>query len=160
MPRVALLIASALLAFGCGGARAARKLEGRYDIGAPGEGWRAVRSGGADHAWNNRDLSATLYVDSNCAERYEDDALDGLLNSLVRGIARGAPLTETPGTLDGRDALTRTWDGALDGVAVRVAASVSKKDFCTYDIVYIAPPSKFDAGLAAMDAVASGFRSR
>ena len=62
---------------GCAGRQASR-LEGRYTLGDPGDGWRSVRPGGADFAWYNESLRATLYGDSNCADRYEDGPLRDL----------------------------------------------------------------------------------
>lgn len=144
---------------GCAGRHASR-LEGRYDLGDPGSGWERVRPGGADQAWRNADSGATIYADSNCAERFDDDPLEGLLDRLVLGVAQGPPTREASGTLDGRASLMRVWDGSIDGVAVGVAAAVFKKDFCVYDVVYIAPPSSFEAGFTAFESVTAGFRSR
>ena len=153
----ALLLGVVLV--GCGG-RSAHRLEGRYDLGAPGEGWERVRPGGADQAWVNAGLGGAIYADSNCGERYEDSPLDKLLDSLTAGVTAGAPLREEARTLDGRDALLRVSDGALDGVAVRVAAVVAKKDFCVYDLIYVAPPASFEQGWDGFEAVMSRFHTR
>lgn len=158
--RSALALAALLIATGCAGNRAARRLEGHYDLGAPGQGWRRVKPGGADEAWVNRQLHATLYADSNCAQRFDDDLLPRLLDRLTLGLGGGDPLREEPRTLDGRDALLRVVDGQMDGVAVRVGALVAKKDFCVYDLVYVAPPGSFDNGWSDFESVISGFRTR
>lgn len=149
-----------LLVAGCAGNRAARRLEGRYDLGAPGQGWRRVAPGSADDAWINNNLHATIYTDSNCAKRFDDDLLTRLLDRLTLGIGAEAPLREEPRALDGRDALLRVVDGNLDGVPVRVGAMVAKKDFCVYDLVYMAPRGSFEDGWSAFEAVIAGFRTR
>lgn len=150
----------AILALTACAGRHASRLEGRYDLGNPGAGWEGVRPGSADKAWRHADSGATIYADSNCAERFDDDPLDSLLDRLVLGVAQGDPVGEQASTLDDRDALMRAWNGEIDGVPVSVAALVIKKDFCVYDVVYIAPPTAFEQGRAAFETVAAGFRSR
>ena len=149
----------ALALVACGG-RSARHLEGQYELGAPGEGWERVRPGGADQAWVNATLGGTIYADSNCGERFEDSALDKLLDSLTFGVAMGGPLRQEVRTLGGRDALLRVSDGSLDGVPVRVGAVVAKKDFCVYDVIYLAPPTAFEQGWVGFEAVLSHFQTR
>ena len=151
------LLALLLLA-GCAG-HSGRSLEGRYSVGDPGPGWQQVRPGGADKAWYNADLSAAIYADSNCGARYDDAPLDRLIDSLSLGVV-GQTLREERRTLDGREALLRVFDGQLDGVAVRVGALALKKDRCVYDVIYIAPPTQFDAGDSAFQAVISAFSAR
>jgi len=146
------------LLVGCAG-RSGRALEGRYSLGDPGEGWSAVRPGGADKAWYNAELSASIYADSNCGARYDDASLSRLIDSLSLGIV-GQMVHEEVRTLDGREALLRVFDGSLDGVAVRVGALALKKDKCIYDVVYIAPPSTYGAGEAAFEEVVSAFSAR
>ena len=60
--------------------------------------------------------------------------------------------------LDGRDALVQRWDGALDGVGVKVGAMVTKKNDCLYDVLYVAPPARFDEGWGDFVAAVQGFR--
>ena len=151
------LLALLLLA-GCSG-HSGRRLEGRYSLGDPGAGWSPVRPGSADKAWYNAELSASIYADSNCGARFDDAPLGRLADSLTLGVA-GSKVREEARTVDGREALLRVVDGALDGVAVRLGALVLKKDKCIYDVVYIAPPGTFDAGEAAFEAVASAFAAR
>lgn len=149
-----------LLLLGCGANRAAHRLEGRYDLGDPGAGWKRVRPGGADQAWHNAELGATIYADSNCGERYDDAALPSLLNALALGVVADGPAREEPRELDGREALLRVVEGRLDGVPVRIGAVVAKKDECVYDVVYIAPPARFEQGWDAFERVIAAFRTR
>lgn len=158
--RGAILIVGAMLLpslLGCGASRRARRLEGRFAVGQPGEGWQRVLSGGADLAWYNESLSATIYADSNCAARFEDGELSDLLVHLTSGVARGAAVQEEARVMDGRAALLKSWSGSLDGVAVKLSALTTKKDECIYDLVYIAPPARFDEGFGAFEQVLSGF---
>lgn len=138
-------------------ARKAARAEGRYALGDPGEGWKPQRPGGADKAWFHAAHAAAIYTDSNCGSRYEDSPLPDLVTHLTYGIARGEAVSEEALQLDERDALMRVYEGALDGVAVKVGALVTKKHRCTYDMLYIAPPATFDAGWPDFVTMAKGF---
>jgi hypothetical protein len=133
--------------------------EGKYRLGDPGEGWSRVDGGGADQAWYNDRLSASIYADSNCAERFEDSPLEALSDHVTFGVARGAPLKEERLRLDEREALLRVWKGQLDGVAVQVGAVVAKKNECTYDLLYIAAPARFEGGWSDFMKVVKGFQT-
>lgn len=136
------------------------RLEGRFDLGDPGDGWAIQRPGGADRAWYHQGYSAAIYADSNCGSRYEDGPLGDMLTHLSFGIAVGEPVSEATMRIDDRDALMRTWNGALDGVAVRLGAVATKKHHCMYDLLYIAPPDHFDQGWSDFVQVVDGFRAR
>jgi len=149
----------ALALISCSANRKAKRLEGRFDLGDPGGGWSRVDGGGADQAWFHAGIAGSIYADSNCGERFEDGPLEDLLAHLTAGIARGQHLDEQRLTLDGREAVMRTWDGALDGIAVRVGAAVTRKHECVYDVVYVAPPARFEEGRPAFHAVVGGFQT-
>lgn len=145
---------------GCAGRQASR-LEGRYTLGDPGDGWRSVRPGGADFAWYNESLRATLYGDSNCAGRYEDGRLPDLAKHLTVGIADEEIVFEETHSLAGREAYTARRRGQLDGVAVEVGVTVLKKDACVYDMVLIAPPgAPFEAAWSDFRGAVSDFETK
>ena len=102
-------------------------------------------------------LTATIYADSNCGKRYEDGPPSDLAKHLVAGIAVGAALHQETHTLDGREAVTRVVDGRLDGVRVKVGATVVKKHDCVYDFLYIAPPRHFDTGWGDFESLVQSF---
>jgi hypothetical protein len=131
----------------------------RYATGAPGKGWRAQDPGGADHAWFHPGLSASIYADANCAERFEDGPLDDLLTHLSFGVAQGEPERDEALRLDDRAAHLKVGSGALDGVAVKVGAAVTKKDGCVYDFVIIGPPATFEEAWGGMVRVLEGFHT-
>lgn len=148
-----------VLATACGAQQRANR-EGRFDLGEPGTGWRKVSAGGADQAWSHAGMSATIYADSNCGERYDDSELAALAQHLTFGVARGEPLRTEPLQLDGRDALVVVVRGQLDGVGVQVGAMVTKKNACLYDVLYLAPPSRFDQGWPDFMRVVQGFETK
>jgi len=154
------LLAMVVVGAGCSASRKSRRLEGRYDVTNPGSGWKSVSPGGADNAWLNDNLGASIYTDSNCGVRYEDSELSQLAERLMLGLEDAEEVSVQEFMLDGRSALTRRVRGAIDGVSVELAATVLKKDDCIYDLVIIAPPSNFDAAWAGFTAARDGFRTR
>ncbi|MSP54380.1 MAG: hypothetical protein EXR69_02050 [Myxococcales bacterium] len=149
-----------LLAFGgCMPAsyRQAKRMENQYQTGSPGVGWVAVSPGGADRAWYNASLTGSIYTDSNCGTHYRELRLPDLALESLAGLRDTTTLkVETP-TVDGRAGLLRVTTGQLDGVAVTVANLVSNKDACTFDLNYVAPAGRFDAGWDAYQTVIVGF---
>ena len=137
----------------------ARRSEGHYATGAPRtEGWQAVPPGGADQAWWNGALGASIYTDSNCGSRFEDGKLSTLADRLFLGLTSTEVVMEETFALDGRDAVLKVQKGRLDGVWVQVGAVVINKDRCTFDMVYVASPERWAQGDADFRAVYQGFR--
>ena len=138
--------------------RVSDSLEGRYVPGLPKDiAWKTQEPGGADNAWWNAALGATLYTDSNCGARFEDVPLPMLVNRLLAGIAARKDVDERDLMVAGRGALYRARQGTLDGAPIEVGAVVMKKDSCTYDFVLIARPDVYEAALPALWDVIEGF---
>ncbi len=140
--------------------RRSQRAEGRYNTGLPNPAeWTRVKPGGADRAWWNPQLAATIYTDSNCGKRYHDAPLPNMMTHLLHGLTHVEDLEERQLSLAGRDALLAVRRGELDGAGVQVAAVVLKKGDCSYDLVYIAPPANFPAGWDSYWAVVSAFHT-
>lgn len=149
----------ALLAAGCMPAShvLAKRLENKYTLPAPGEGWATVDPGGADRAWYNGSLKAALYADSNCGPRYSESRTEDLATELTAGL-RGVETTRDElRPLGGREGVLRVHTGRLDGVKVTVALAVVNRGACTYDLALIAPPGTFDQGWEAYERLLTGF---
>lgn len=159
-PLAALALAVTLLPGCASSLREAKRMEGKYVTGAPGAGWVAVNPGGADRAWFNADLSASIYTDSNCGTHYRELRLRDLALESIAGLRGTKTVKEETPTVDGRAGLLRVTTGVLDGIEVTVANLVSNKDGCTFDLNYLAPASSFDGGWDAYQAVVAGFVAR
>jgi hypothetical protein len=127
-----------------------------YAVGDPGEGWQRLRLERADVAWHNPTLGAGLLVNSAC-EGVQDSPLAGLTNELLIGTTERELIEQTLLPWSRREALESTVVGKLDGVVRKRVLFVLKKDGCVYDIVYDAPPTTFEAGLASYRRVRDGF---
>jgi hypothetical protein len=138
--------------------RLAKKLEGRYTVPAPGAGWLAVDPGGADHAWYNRDLAATMFADSNCGPRYSESRTEDLATELTAGLREVKTSRDEYLTIGGREGVLRVHTGRLDGVPVTVGLGVVNRGACTYDLTYIAPPDTFEQGWEAYERLLTGFK--
>lgn len=138
----------------------AKRLEGRYELPAPGDGWLAVDPGGADHAWYNAALAATIYTDSNCGPRYTEARTEDLATELVAGLREVTTERDEYRPLGGREGVLRVHAGRLDGVPVKVGIGVVNRGACTYDLHFIAPPESFDRGWTAYEQVLAGFAPR
>ena len=131
-----------------------------YKVTSPGQDWKAVESGGADYAWYNKELGGVIYIDSNCAQQFEDRPLKDSLNSLTAGIAVGQPLAEQILFVDGREGLMVIREGQLDGVDINISAAGISKNQCLYDFIYIAPPHKFSYGLQPFVSTIHSFQTK
>ena len=160
VPSLAALCA--LLCAGCTPrkVRMARKLEGRYDVGIPDPAtWLRVDPGGADKAWYNGHLEASIYTDSNCGSRFLDGRPEQLLRHLMHGLDHPEELRNEPLEVAGRTGRISVQRGLLDGLEVQVGAVVFNRGACTYDIVFIAPPTHFDDGWPAFEGVLEGYQA-
>ncbi len=137
--------------------RAAKREENHYQTGQPGDGWVAVDPGGADRAWFNAALTASIYTDSNCGTHYRELRLTDLAQESIAGIRNAKTIRDEGPTVDGRAAVLRITSGQLDGVDVTVANLVTNHDACTYDLNYVAPTLQFDAGYDAYQTMVAGF---
>ncbi len=137
--------------------RVAKRLEGRYTVPSPGAGWAPVTPGGADRAWYNHALQATIFADSNCGPRYSESRTEDLATELTAGMREVTTTRDEYREFGGREGVLRVHTGRLDGVPVTVALGVVNRGACTYDLTFIAPPDRFEQGWTAYETVLTGF---
>jgi hypothetical protein len=140
--------------------RRATRLEGRYTTAAPGKGWSPVAPGGADRAWFNEELGASIYTDSNCGNRYAEARIEDLATELTSGFRHLTMEREEYRTIAEREGILRVHQGTLDGVQVRFGIAVVNRNACNYDFAYISPPQSFEAGWEAFEQVISSFKEQ
>ena len=132
----------------------------RYKIDKPAGEWRNVKSGSADYAWYNAKIGATIYVDSNCEQRFEDRPLHDSLYSMTAGIRTKDEPIERALFLDGREAIMLQTKGNLDGVDIQMAVVALAKNQCLFDFVYITRPENFPKGFGDFHQMLYTFESR
>ena len=126
-----------------------------YTTGDPGDQWTRVVLESTNVAWHNPALAAGILVNSHC-EGVKDAPLEGLTGELMMGSTEREVLSQTLKPFAGREALETIALAKIDGVPRQRALFVLKKDGCVYDVVYDAPPQRFEAGLAAYRRVRDG----
>jgi len=127
-----------------------------YQVGDLPGGWREGDPAAADMAFVHGGLGATIYIDNSC-RKYRDASLNVLANHLFFGFEDVDVLRQDIRGLDGREALVRVAEARLDGVLVRLAIAVSKRDSCIFDAVLIAPKDSFDPAFEDFEALLMGF---
>lgn len=164
-PWAALAVRAALLlgAIGGGACGGAHLMGGRfsdqhvsYAVGDPGPGWELVRLPTANVAWFQRDLRASLLVNSHC-EGVGDATLVALTGDLLLGMSDREILQQERKPWSRREALETVATARLDGVQRKLSIFVLKKDTCVYDIVLDAAPESWTAAQPGFVRVRDGF---
>ncbi len=132
----------------------------RYTVDTPEGSWKDVKSGSADYAWYNANIGATIYIDSNCGQRFEDRPLQDSINSLTVGLRNHEEPIQRDLFLDGREALMLQTKGNLDGVEVQMAVVALAKNRCLFDFVYITRPESFAKGFGDFHQLLHSFETR
>lgn len=130
----------------------------RYRIGAVGTQWRVIKITQNDIAYYNPVFKATINVNSTCRKDYEDVSLSTLTNHIFYELRERKIVRQSKRMLNHRAALYTEIVATLDGVSIRAAALVLKKNSCIYDFFYIARPHNFGRGLSDFYRMLNGFK--
>jgi hypothetical protein len=129
---------------------------GSFKTGPIPASWQRESVPGAMLAFRDRD-GGMVNVYSRCGQDGDDVPLGALTNHLLIGFTDRDVKSQKVIPLDGREAMHTIVHGKLDGVPVALSIYVMKKDGCVYDLVWVAPPERFDAGLDGFDGFVQGF---
>lgn len=130
----------------------------RYAFGPVPPTWRPVRVESNDVAWFDPATGGTVHVDHTC-DRSMDTPLPALVQHLLIGFTQRETVSEETVPFDRREARHVVVNARLDGVPRSLELWVMKKDGCVYDLGYVAPPERFEAGRPAFDNFVRGFRT-
>lgn len=130
----------------------------RYEFGPVPAGWRSIEVESNDAAWFDPATNGTVHVDHTC-DRAMDTPLPALVQHLLIGFTQRETVLEETVPFDRREARHVVVNARLDGVPRSLELWVMKKDGCVFDIGYVAPPERFEAGRAAFDSFARGFHT-
>ncbi len=156
----ALAAGLALAAAACGGpsfdGTVYRGDEVAFRVPRAPETWQRLEVSDAAVAYRDDANGATVAVSGRC--RNEDDVpLGALTQHLFLQFTDREILTQEVVPFDGREAMHTVLAAKLDGVPRKFDVWVLKKDGCVYDLIYIADPARFEAGVAAFTRMVRGF---
>jgi hypothetical protein len=102
---------------------------------------------------------SSILASGRCDLKVDDVPLVALTNQLVMGTTERELVKEETIPFDKREARHTVMKAKLDGVPLVWDAYVMKKNGCVYDMVYVAPPDRFEEGSAAFERFAAQFRT-
>jgi len=136
-----------------------RKGELSVQLGPLPAGWRRVLVEGADLAFRDDDHDGSVLFDVRCGHADDDAPLSILTEHLIMGTTERDFESQEIMPFDGREAMRTRLRAKLDGVPMQYEIYVMKKDGCVYDLVYVAPPDRFEDGTADFERFAGGLRT-
>ncbi len=161
--RVRLLLVTisfCALVTGCSPAFDGRTYHGpgyTFRVPPPPATWGKLEVSDAALAFEDRTSGGTIGVNGRCDRDGEDVPLKALTQHLFIQFTDRDVHSQEVVAFDGREAMRSDITARLDGVPRRLVIWVLKKDKCVYDLMFLAPPERFESGLETFDAWAKGF---
>lgn len=119
--------------------------------------WQRAEVSGAMLAFHDAETGGAVNVYGRCGQDADDVPLVALTQHLLIGFTERDVKSQKVIPMDGREAMHTVLTAKLDGVTMALAIYVLKKDGCVYDLVWVSPPDRFDAGASRFDEFAAGF---
>ena len=157
-------LAPLVVLLGCGGAKGSFDgnvyRNGKIAFQVP-ETPRGCRVDVNDSALAFRDdaHAASVLVNARCRAADDRTPLVALTNHLLIGATEREFLGQGVEPFDGREALHTKLKAKWDGVPMFIDVFVLSKEGCVYDLVYFGAASGAEAGSAAFEGFARGFRT-
>jgi hypothetical protein len=130
-----------------------------FQVPPPPESWQQIDVSHAALAFRDVESDATIAVNGRCGRDSPDVPLASLTQHLFIQFTEREVLAQEVVPFDAREAMHSTVLAKLDGVPKKFDVWVLKKDGCVYDLLFIASPSRFGAGIEQFQRFARGFRA-
>lgn len=154
-------VLAGVFAVACGGASfdgaTYRNENVAFRVPRPPAGWEPLDISHGALAYRDREHDAIIAVNGRCGVDDEDVPLASLTHHLFLQFTDRSIRTQEVVPFNGREAMHSELSAKLDGVPKMFDVWVLKKDGCVYDLVLIAPPASFDAGLGQFHTFVRGF---
>jgi len=135
------------------------KSEITYRIGKLPVSWKTFKIEQCDLSFYHTRSSSAILINSTCRDDYEDVALKTLTQHVFYGFTKRTKTLQKEMIISRRAALYTEMDAKLDGVTVKAALFILKKNACIYDFVYAARPKHFTKeGIETLKNVIRGFK--
>ena len=155
-----VIVASGALASACGASFDGTTYHGdnvAFRVPAAPSTWQRIEADGGSLAFRDDGASATILVNGRCKRGEDDVPLASLTQHLFMQFTERDQVSQEVVPFDGREAMHTVMSAKLDGVAKRFDVWVLKKDGCVYDMIYLADPARFDAGVPEFRKFVGGF---
>ena len=120
------------------------------------EPWRRIAVPDVELAFRDEETEAVIALFSSCGSEGRAP-LNVLAKRLFFGIKERKLLERRPLSLNGAEAIHTILQGKLKEEEVKVSSYVVKRDECVYDLVYMAPPDRFEAKLLDFESFVKGW---
>ena len=136
-----------------------------YIYTTPVAPWRSVPVGEdsgsvdalkADTAFENPESGAIISLNSIC-RKYFNVSLDELSRNLVLGIADKKIISERQIKIDGVPAKDTLLLGVVKGTKVKIRTVVAKKNYCTFDFIFVATPETYPKSVRDFESFMTSF---
>jgi len=128
-----------------------------FRIGALPESWRRVEVSHASLAFRDERDGASIILNGRCGVDGEDVPLEALTQHLFLRFTEREILEQRVLPFDHREAMHTVLTAKLDGVPMKFALWVLKKDGCVYDLAFMAAPPRFARGAEEFERFVQGF---
>jgi hypothetical protein len=129
-----------------------------FALGSPQGDWRLLKGERGVTYQSNLDPGTVITIDATCGTEVDDAPLDVLTNHLLFGLTERDFKFREIIPFDAREAQRSRLTAKLDGVLFELETIVLKKNGCVMDLMYAAPPQRFEAHHGDFRGVVDGFR--
>jgi hypothetical protein len=148
---------------GCAGARTIDGVfhapQERYQVRPPGAPWVPASLDPDRLAFRAAGLNAAMALWEDCTSP-EPGELRWVAHHLFFGLKDRQTLEREAVRVGHHPAVRTRLTGRLEDQPVALEAVTLRHAGCLYDLVYVAPPGRFDAGLPAFEAFVQSFTPR
>jgi hypothetical protein len=130
-----------------------------FEVPPPPESWQRIDVSHAALAFRDVASDATIAVNGRCGQDAPDVPLASLTQHLFRQFTDREIVTQEVIPFDQREAMHTLLLAKLDGVPKKFDVWVLKKDGCVFDLIYLASPDRFGAGIDQFQRFARGFKA-
>ncbi len=123
----------------------------------PTKPFESIKSDGADKVWLSKKTANTIAYLTEC-ESPNDPGLKQLESEYLNALGKLEITKSETSTFNGRESLSTSANGEIDGINVQVKLLIFKKNNCNYTLSYSGVKKKFDSELKYFDQFVESFK--
>lgn len=123
----------------------------------PAVPFQKISDGNADMAWQSSKTSNTISFFSECPQ--SEAALDAIAEEFHSVLKSPKMVERKNNFFNGREALWTQTEGKLDGIEMKIASTVFRRNGCSYLLTYVARKDRFNDEYSAFMNFTEGFRA-